>query len=113
MAGGIYTTLGSRVREEREAAGYTQEALGERADLSGAYVAHIERGTKRPTLATLAKLAEALGVTPVDLLRSAPKTGAGADRAYINRFARLIRGKTERQKKALLRVVQAAVAAQE
>jgi hypothetical protein len=49
-----------------------------------------------------------LDLEPADLLRGAPKAEMDADRAYINGFARLIRGKTARQKKALLDLLRTA-----
>jgi transcriptional regulator with XRE-family HTH domain len=40
----------------------TQAQLAERADVHRIYVAQIEAGTKVPSIATLEKLAKALGV---------------------------------------------------
>lgn len=55
-----------RIRTER---GWSQEELGARADLHRTYVGAIERAEENLTLRTLDKLAKALGVKPVDLLR--------------------------------------------
>ena len=60
------TRLGERVRSLRASAGLTQTALaGER--FSKEYISQIERGKTRPTEATIAWLAEQLGVDPVFL----------------------------------------------
>ncbi|MDQ8022081.1 MAG: helix-turn-helix transcriptional regulator [Moraxellaceae bacterium] len=55
--------FGRVVRQSREAQGWSQEQLAERADLNRSYIGEIERGDAMPSLATLAKLATALGVT--------------------------------------------------
>lgn len=64
-----YIALGQRIRDLRRKRGLTQEQLAELADLSTPYVSHLERGTKKASLAVLVRLAESLGVT-VDRLLS-------------------------------------------
>ena len=55
--------FGERLRRHREAAGYSQEQLAERAGLSANAIGALERGErKRPYPDTLRRLAEALGV---------------------------------------------------
>jgi transcriptional regulator with XRE-family HTH domain len=58
----FYEQLGARIAGLRHARQYTQEALAERADIAASYVAHLETGSKRPTLAVLSRLASALAV---------------------------------------------------
>ena len=64
-----YIALGQRIRDLRRKRGLTQEKLAELVDLSVPYISHLERGTKKPSLAVLIRLAECLGVT-VDRLLS-------------------------------------------
>ena len=64
-----YTALGKEIRELRRKRGLTQEKLAELADVSVPYISHLERGTKKPSLAVLIRLAEGLDVT-VDRLLS-------------------------------------------
>ena len=54
--------LGSKVRQLRELKGWSQEDLGEKADLHRTYVSGIERGVRNPTLTIIFKLSAALGV---------------------------------------------------
>lgn len=54
--------LGEAVRNFRKAAGYTQEVLAERANLSAIFVSRIERGVESPSFDSLVKIANALGV---------------------------------------------------
>lgn len=54
-----------RLREERT---WTREELGKRAGLSRSAIAKVETGERRPSIATLAAICEALECTPSDLL---------------------------------------------
>jgi transcriptional regulator with XRE-family HTH domain len=60
--------FGKVVREARGAQGWSQEQLAGRADLNRSYLGEIERGSAMPSLATVVKLAGALGVSPSALL---------------------------------------------
>lgn len=53
----------------RKAAGLTQEQLAERSGFSQQYISDLERGRCNPTVVTLYELAEALGVSHVELVR--------------------------------------------
>ena len=64
-----YIALGKEIRELRRKRNLTQEKLAELADLSVPYISHLERGTKKPSLAVLVRLADSLDVT-VDRLLS-------------------------------------------
>ena len=54
--------LGWRVRQLREAKGWTQEILAGRAGLDRSYIAGIEAGLRNPSTKALAKIARALGI---------------------------------------------------
>ncbi len=54
--------IGSRIKELRKARGLSQEKLSERAEITPNYLSRLERGTENPTLDTLIKLGDALGV---------------------------------------------------
>lgn len=64
--------VGSNVRKYRHAASMTQEQLAERSGFTQKYISDLERGLENPTIITLFELAQALGVTHVDLVLSAP-----------------------------------------
>ena len=61
--------VGKNVRRYRTVSGFTQEQLALEAKLDLTYVGGIERGVRNPSVLVLAKLADALGVEPSDLLR--------------------------------------------
>lgn len=63
------TQFGERLRELRLERGFSQEKLGELAGLDRTYISSAERGRRNVTLKAIHKLADALGVSPADLLR--------------------------------------------
>ncbi len=59
-------TIGARIREERKAAGLTQEQLAELAGTSTRTVRDIEKGTGATALGIVARVAEVVGDDPGD-----------------------------------------------
>lgn len=59
---------GEQIRSLREERGYTLQDLARRANLSLSYLSEIERGSKRPSLKTIDKLAAALNVSKTQLI---------------------------------------------
>ncbi|MFG1346113.1 helix-turn-helix transcriptional regulator [Xanthobacter autotrophicus DSM 431] len=62
----------ARLRHER---GLTQEDVEARSGFSQQYLSGLEQGRRNPTVITLYELSQALGVTPMDLIRSDDCTG--------------------------------------
>jgi len=60
-----YAGVIERLRRER---GMTREALAEASGVSASYLSEVERGFKRPSTDVLAKIAQALGMAPSQLL---------------------------------------------
>ena len=65
--------FGRVLRERRLAAGLSQEKLALEAGVDRAFVSLLERGGRQPTLSTLWRLAEALGVAPSELVHNIEK----------------------------------------
>ena len=62
--------LGKMLKALRQTKGMTQEQLAKRAKMTQAYVAMLEAGVKKnPSLATLKRIAKALGVPVEELLK--------------------------------------------
>lgn len=55
----------TRIRREK---GFTQEQFSDLSGFSQAYISGLERGRRNPTVVTLYELAQALGVSHLDLL---------------------------------------------
>ena len=66
--------LGSEIRKARQKAGLTQEELAFRADVSRNYISMLELEQKSPTVQTLIKVTEALGVRASQLIAKIEKT---------------------------------------
>ncbi len=66
--GDIKSEVGQKLRELREAMGWSQEKLGFKADLHRNYIGGIERGERNVGIENIARLAKALKVRPRDLL---------------------------------------------
>jgi transcriptional regulator with XRE-family HTH domain len=60
--------LGEAIRAARKEAGFSQEKLAEKADLSTVFISRIERGVESPSVDNLVKIARALGVGVRDLV---------------------------------------------
>jgi transcriptional regulator with XRE-family HTH domain len=64
----ISAAFGRVLRDCRDKAGLSQEALAGVADVDRTYISLLERGLRQPTLDTLFRLARALGVAPATLV---------------------------------------------
>jgi transcriptional regulator with XRE-family HTH domain len=60
--------LGQELRKAREAAGLTQEELSFRAGVDRSYISLLEHDRKSPTVDTLLRLCNALGVSASRLI---------------------------------------------
>ncbi len=54
--------FGARVRQLREAAGYSQEAFADKCGYARSYMSRVERGQGNPSLDAIEVLAQALNV---------------------------------------------------
>ena len=66
----------ARLRRER---GLTQEEMEERSGFSQQYLSDLERGKRNPTVITLYELAQALGVSHIDLLLPEKDEGSSSN----------------------------------
>jgi transcriptional regulator with XRE-family HTH domain len=66
---GLNGVLGRNLRDYRAAKGWSQEQLADRCDLHRTYIGSVERGERNVTLGTLERIARALGIDPLALLR--------------------------------------------
>ena len=64
----ISLRTGRAVKQYREAAGFSLRMLSARSGVSSSMISNIERGTKSPTVITVVRLAQALGVRAAALL---------------------------------------------
>jgi len=64
----ISLRTGRAVKQLREAAGFSLRELAARSGTSSSMISDIERGTKSPTITTVVRLAQALGVSAATLI---------------------------------------------
>ena len=64
----IKKELGLRIRTLRKRNGLTQEEMADKCELHWTYIGGLERGERNPTLTTMQKVAEGLGVGLTELL---------------------------------------------
>jgi transcriptional regulator with XRE-family HTH domain len=64
----------ANLRRLRHAKGISQEDLAYEADVNRTYLSKLEKGVSYPGLEIIAKLADALGVEPAELLMLSPKS---------------------------------------
>ena len=67
METNVNKDFGKRVAELRKKAGYSQEQFAFKCGVDRTYVGVVERGDKSPTLNTIDKIANALGITKSEL----------------------------------------------
>jgi transcriptional regulator with XRE-family HTH domain len=75
----IAQQFGERLRRARRRAGLTQEDLSRSAYLHRTAIGMLERGLRTPRLDTVVSLAEALSLTPGELVDGSFPTGMGAE----------------------------------
>jgi transcriptional regulator with XRE-family HTH domain len=63
--------IGRNVKRIRQEKGLTQEQLAELSGFSQQYLSGLEQGRRNPTIVSLYELATALGVSHMELVRSA------------------------------------------
>lgn len=68
MEGDLQRRLGRNLRAWREERGLSQEAFADVVGVHRTYMGGVERGERNLTLRSVERLAETLGVDPVELL---------------------------------------------
>lgn len=71
----IRKQVGENVKRIRKDLGWSQEDLAWESDLHRTYISGVERGIRNPTVMVLQRMADALGVDPVELLHSTKQRG--------------------------------------
>ena len=72
--GELQRTVGENLRRLRTERGLSQEAFADQLGFHRTYVGGVERGERNLTLRTVERLADILGVEPLELLTVTPPT---------------------------------------
>ena len=97
--------IGQRVRDYRNAKGYSIEELAHIADMNAVHLASLERGEKNITLSTLAKVSKALGV-PLSDVFSIEKTVTVSEYPIADKAAALMQTMTEEEQQFIIQTIQ-------
>lgn len=65
--------VGENVRKVRLKRGLTQERFAEKSGFSQQYLSSLENGRRNPSIVTIYELAQALGISHVDLVKPPKK----------------------------------------
>jgi len=71
-----HAAFGRAIRGLRVVRGISQEQLGYDSGLHRTYVGGIERGERNPSLANIIRIADALGVSPSELMAESERLAA-------------------------------------
>jgi transcriptional regulator with XRE-family HTH domain len=72
--------LAARIKALREAKGWSQERLAERAAMQRSYLADLELGRRNPSVRTLVKVANAFGIPISELFDAQAKRRPKSER---------------------------------
>jgi transcriptional regulator with XRE-family HTH domain len=86
----VYKQLGSRIRDYRITAGWSQAKLAEKAGLSSEFVSRVERGHRALSVLSLNRVAVALGIELKALFEFTEFTPEDEAIARANRVVNLI-----------------------
>ncbi len=75
-----HAALGEAIRLTRVERGMSQEQLADATPIHITYLGGVERGTRKPSYETVVRLAQALGLTPGELVTRADRLPASDPR---------------------------------
>jgi len=89
--GQICLTTARILREERERQAFSMSAVAERAGLSQQMVSYVERGLRNPTLDTLVRITQAMGLSLPDVISRAYTESAKAEAVAAGKTQKPVR----------------------
>lgn len=92
--------MGNRIRTIRESRGMTQDQLATASGISIKHISVIERGMKDARSSTISGIADALGVTPNDLMLDMSQ-----NREFAAAFQNKISGLPKEKQEKVMKVV--------
>lgn len=101
-------SIGKRVKELRTNYGLSQEKLALQAEITTAYLGQIERGEKNPTVVTVGKICNALGVSLSDFF-SSQVISVSEDDVTLKQILFELKDCTVNEKQEILQIIQHAL----
>ena len=97
--------VGERIRYFRKLRGWSQEALALQADINPAFLGHLERGLKSPTVKTLEKIVAALDISLAELFAD-PERVTNTEEQLLNQIHDLIKDLSEENLRRVIVILQ-------
>ncbi len=107
MTADIYEVVARRIREQRLKAGLSIEQLAEAAGIGTSFLSYIETLGRKPSLATVGKLAGALGIPVAELFAGTTAKKEEKDYRLVRQMVSVVKDKTPEQQEALLSTLKA------
>ena len=104
-----YSMIGKRIREKRLKLGLTIQELAETADISDNFLGNIERGNGQPSIETLLKVVNALGVDANYVMRDyidVAVDGTVENSTVQNEIANKVKLITKNQQQFILQAIE-------
>lgn len=101
--------FGLRLRALRTSAGLTQQQLATRARMDYKYLGSLERGERNPTLFNIGRVANALGVSPAELVSRKAIKAASPERIDAATLSNLLSGQSQATRTKIIKLVKAAL----
>jgi transcriptional regulator with XRE-family HTH domain len=104
---GLAGVVGARIKAFRTRKGLSASQLAGLSDLDATFLNHLEAGRKLPSLATLLRLAEGLGVQPGELLGrgAVPTKGDSLDQLAVHQVRALVARRNPAEKRKLVELL--------
>jgi len=102
----IYAAIARQLRLKRLQAGLTIEDLADAAGISVSFLAYLETNKKKPSLATIAKIAAALNVSVSELFneKNIPEVAAEQQKT-LNRILKLLQNQSPENTDTILATI--------
>lgn len=98
---------GERLRQLRRERGFTQEEMALRAEITTSYYGQLERGTANPTISTLNKICDVLGISITDIFTESNTNLLGIDTLSMQ-ILLFLSDKTDEEKSTALSLIKTA-----
>jgi len=105
MMSEIQKMVGERIRHFRKEKGLSQEDLASLANLHATYIGQLERGEKNPTLNSMLKIADALGISLEQLFQAMEMNNESKDYTLI-KIITFLQTKSVEEQKFVLKFLQ-------
>ena len=102
----IYRIIGVNISLFRKKAGMGLAELAKKAGISGSFLGNIEKGSRKPTLYTVEKLAAALGIGVIALFSYKEKVvSLPEDSRLVFEIMKLVTSKATDEKRKILNIL--------